>query len=133
MSIIVLQIDLWQIYLSFELMLTPYSIICLHLISFSTNDFYIGTYMGSLKIFIKIFFRSICMFGPVAPSPVKVNCRLKCFVTLVTYCCNHVFVHFNLWLNLTHVSVIGPSSFLHRPYKCCFMFINHVLLINIKL
>jgi hypothetical protein len=34
--------------------------------------------------------------GPVAPTPVKVNCRLKCFVTLVTYCYNNVFVYFNL-------------------------------------
>jgi hypothetical protein len=42
--------------LSFELMLPdliPYSIVCLHLIRFSTNDFYIGTYLGSLEIFIK--------------------------------------------------------------------------------
>jgi hypothetical protein len=24
--------------------------------------------------------------GPVSPTAVKVNCRLKCFVTVVTYC-----------------------------------------------
>jgi hypothetical protein len=34
--------------------------------------------------------------GPVAPTPVKVNCRLKCFVTLVTNCYNNVFVYFKL-------------------------------------
>jgi hypothetical protein len=35
-------------------------------------------------------------YGPISPTPVNVNCRLKCFVTLVTYCCNNVFVYFNL-------------------------------------
>jgi hypothetical protein len=46
--------------------------------------------------------------GPVAPTPVKVNCRLKCFVTLFTFYYNKVFVYFNLQLNLTHVGVTGP-------------------------
>jgi hypothetical protein len=42
-------------------------------------------------------------------QPVKVNCRLKCFVTLVTYCYyNNVFEYFNLYLNLTHVGATGP-------------------------
>jgi hypothetical protein len=41
-----------------------------------------------------IFFLSL--LGPVAPTVVKINCRLKCFVTLVTYCYNNVFVYFNL-------------------------------------
>jgi hypothetical protein len=36
------------------------------------------------------------MYGPIPPTPVKVNCRLKCFVTLVIYCYNNVFVYFNL-------------------------------------
>jgi hypothetical protein len=46
--------------------------------------------------------------GPVAPTPVKVNCRLKYFVTLVTYCYNNVFVYFNLQLTLTAVGEYGP-------------------------
>jgi TRAP-type mannitol/chloroaromatic compound transport system permease large subunit len=46
--------------------------------------------------------------GPVASTPVKVNCGLKCFITLVTYCYNNVFVYFNPQLNLTHVGATGP-------------------------
>jgi hypothetical protein len=64
----VLQIDLWQIYLSFELMLPdliPYSIVCLHLISFSTNDFYIGTVTRGLFGWSKTTpARSFVAFGP---------------------------------------------------------------------
>jgi hypothetical protein len=52
----------------------------------------------------------MCVYGPVAPTPVKVNCRLKCLVTLVTYCYNNVFVYFNLKLNLTHVGATDPMS-----------------------
>jgi hypothetical protein len=51
---------------------------------------------------------TLLLLGPVAPTPVKVNCRLKCFVTLVIYCYNNVFVYFNLYLNLTHVGATGP-------------------------
>jgi hypothetical protein len=47
--------------------------------------------------------------GPVSPTPVKVNCRLKCFVTLVTYCYTNVFVYFNLQLTLTGVGETGPK------------------------
>jgi hypothetical protein len=46
--------------------------------------------------------------GPYSPTSVKVNCRLKCFVTLVTYCYNNVFVYFNLQLTLTGVGEYGP-------------------------
>jgi hypothetical protein len=46
--------------------------------------------------------------GPYSPTPVKVNCRLKCFVTLVTYCYNNIFVYFNLQLTLTGVGEYGP-------------------------
>jgi hypothetical protein len=46
--------------------------------------------------------------GPVSPRPVKVNCGLKCFVTLVTYCYNHFFVYFNLQLTLIGVGETGP-------------------------
>jgi hypothetical protein len=42
------------------------------------------------------FMQVLISFRAVAPTPVKVNCRLKCFVTLVTYCYNNVFVYFNL-------------------------------------
>jgi hypothetical protein len=45
--------------------------------------------------------------GPVLLTRVKVNCRLKWFVTLVTYCYNNVFVYFNLQLTLTGVDEIG--------------------------
>jgi transposase len=45
---------------------------------------------------------------PYSPTPVNVNCRLKCFVTLVTYCYNNVFVYFNLQLTLTGVGEYGP-------------------------
>jgi hypothetical protein len=38
----------------------------------------------------------IYFLGPIAPTPVKVNCGLNYFVTLVTYCYNNVFVYFNL-------------------------------------
>jgi hypothetical protein len=47
---------------------------------------------------------------PYSPTPVNVNCRLKCFVTLVTYCCKNVFVFFNLQLTLTGVGEYGPYS-----------------------
>jgi hypothetical protein len=40
--------------------------------------------------------------------PVNVNCKLKYFVTLVTYCYNNVFVYFNLQLTLTGVGEYGP-------------------------
>jgi hypothetical protein len=44
---------------------------------------------------------------PYSPTPVNVNCRLKYFVTLVTYCYNNVFVYFNLQLTLTGVGEYG--------------------------
>jgi hypothetical protein len=34
----------------------------------------------------------------------------KCFVTLVTYCYNNIFVYFNLQLTLTGVGEYGPKS-----------------------
>jgi hypothetical protein len=55
-----------------------------------------------------LFIYLFIYLGPVALTPVNFNCRLKCFVTLVTYCYNNVFVYFNLWLNLTHVGATGP-------------------------
>jgi hypothetical protein len=51
---------------------------------------------------------NIAELGPYSPTPVKVNCRLKCFVTLVTYCYNNIFVYFNLQLTLTGVGEYGP-------------------------
>jgi hypothetical protein len=55
----------------------------------------------------------ICL-GPVSPTAVKVNCRLKCFVTVVTYCYNNVFVYFNLQLTLTAVGETGPYGRIHQ-------------------
>jgi hypothetical protein len=49
-------------------------------------------------------------WGPVSPTAVKVNCRLKCFVTVVTYCYNNVFVYFYLQLTLTGVGETGAES-----------------------
>jgi hypothetical protein len=51
--------------------------------------------------------------GPVAPTPVKFNYRLKCFVNLVTYCYNNVYLYFNLELNLTHVGATRPKVTKH--------------------
>jgi hypothetical protein len=53
---------------------------------------------------------SILHYRPYSPTPVNVNCRLKYFVTLVTYCYNNVFVYFNLQLTLTGVGEYGPKS-----------------------
>jgi hypothetical protein len=53
---------------------------------------------------------------PYSPTPVNVNCRLKYFVTLVTYCYNNVFVYFNLQLTLTGVGEYGPVSFIKIKY-----------------
>jgi hypothetical protein len=49
------------------------------------------------------------LIRPYSPTPVNVNCRLKYFVTLVTYCYNNVFVYFNLQLTLTGVGEYGPK------------------------
>jgi hypothetical protein len=46
----------------------------------------------------------------ISPTLVKVNCRLKYFVTLVTYCYINVFVYFNHQLALTGVGETGPTS-----------------------
>jgi hypothetical protein len=50
----------------------------------------------------------LLLLRPYSPTPVNVNCRLKYFVTLVTYCYNNVFVYFNLQLTLTGVGEYGP-------------------------
>jgi hypothetical protein len=53
-------------------------------------------------------------FRPYSPTPVNVNCRLKYFVTLVTYCYNNVFVYFNLQLTLTGVGEYEPNGRIHQ-------------------
>jgi hypothetical protein len=58
----------------------------------------------------KLIFQTFVLIGPYSPTPVKVNCRLKCFVTLVTYCYNNIFVYFNLQLTLTGVGEYGPEN-----------------------
>jgi hypothetical protein len=52
----------------------------------------------------------VLLLGPVSPTAVKVNCRLKCFVTVVTYCFNNVFVYFNQQLTLTGGGESSPYN-----------------------
>jgi hypothetical protein len=47
--------------------------------------------------------------GADSPTLVKVKCIFKCFVPLVTYCYNNVFVYFNPQLTLTGVGESGPT------------------------
>jgi hypothetical protein len=42
-------------------------------------------------------------------TAVFTNCRLKYFVTLVTYCYNNVLGYFNQQLSLTGVGEYGPK------------------------
>jgi hypothetical protein len=64
--------------------------------------------------FLKMKKFSLRLLRPYSPTPVNVNCRLKCFVTLVTYCYNNIFVYFNLQLTLTGVGEYGPYSVKYR-------------------
>jgi hypothetical protein len=59
---------------------------------------------------------------PYSPTPVNVNCRLKYFVTLVTYCYNNVFVYFNLQLTLTGVGEYGP----YKAINLCFFLVHKI-------
>jgi hypothetical protein len=59
-----------------------------------------------MRIFpdIEFKFELLRHIRPYSPTRVNVNCRLKYFVTLVTYCYNNVFVYFNLQLTLALVN-----------------------------
>jgi hypothetical protein len=72
---------------------------------------------------LEIYFRTnffICFHNgttdkrPYSPKPINVNCRLKYFVTLVTYCYNNVFVYINLQLTLTGVGEYGPKTAINK-------------------
>jgi hypothetical protein len=65
-------------------------------------------------------FIKLIVLGPVAPTPVKVNCRLKCFITLVTYCYNNVFVYFKAGL-------AKNMFFLFKTKHTVFFCLKHVL------
>jgi hypothetical protein len=73
------------------------------------KNYLLRTYFSKFCTCGKIFVISLYL-RPYSPTPVNVNCRLKCFVTLVTYCYNNIFVYFNLQPTPTGVGEYGPKA-----------------------
>jgi hypothetical protein len=81
------------------------------MVTMATESFCLNKLLENLRYHVVFLSVDLRVLRAYSPTPVNVNCRLKYFVTLVTYCYNNVFVYFNQQLTLTGVGEYGPKRF----------------------
>jgi hypothetical protein len=63
------------------------------MVTMATDSFCLNKLLENLRYHVVFLSVDLRVLRPYSPTPVNVNCRLKYFITLVTYCYNNVFVY----------------------------------------